>query len=146
MSGCSAECREFVFWRERIHQCLKYAVFRGKQCQSRSGCSIFEGRFDFEREEGLFTDFSGLREGVFLVPVSPPVRFRGTKTAFFLNGRFLKNLGRLPLRRCVFLRFHFFWGARPPVHFGDLELTGTKKRLPLHEKYLVFFSSQRFCT
>ena len=71
-----------------------------------------------------------IREGFFVVPVSPPVRFEGVKIAFFLNGRFLKNLGRLPHPRCVSLRFHVFLSARPPVHFGDLELTGPKKGFP----------------
>ena len=51
----------------------------------------------------------------------------GPKITSFLDGRFLTVFGRLPLWRCVSLRFHVFW--RPPVHFGDLELTGTKKRL-----------------
>ena len=38
------------------------------------------------------------------------------------------------VQHCASLRFHvllFFLGAQPPVRFGDLELTGTKKRLPL---------------
>ena len=30
-----------------------------------------------------------------------------------------------------------FWGGRPPAHFGDLELTGTKIRLPLHLHYTL---------
>ena len=49
---------------------------------------------------------STLCEGsLFLVPVSPPVRFEEAKIAFFLNGQFLTS-------------------------FGRLDLTGTKKRLP----------------
>ena len=50
----------------------------------------------------------------------------------FLNGRFFENLGRLPLWRCISSRFHFFGRGRgrPPVHFGDLELWGTKKGFP----------------
>ena len=53
--------------------------------------------------------------------------------AFFERAIF-ENLGRLTLRRSVSLRFRvfcFFLGARPPVHFGDLKLTGSKKRVPL---------------
>ena len=50
---------------------------------------------------------------------------RGGENRVFLNVRFLKKLGCLPLRRCVSLRFHLLC-ARP-----FRELTGTKKRLPL---------------
>ena len=49
----------------------------------------------------------------FLVPVNPPVRFEGGEN-------------------CV-----FFWGgARLPAHFGDLELTGTKKCFPYRAEKL----------
>ena len=40
---------------------------------------------------------------------------------YFLNGWFLTSFGRLPLRAAFF---------RPPTHFDDLELTGTKKSFP----------------
>ena len=65
-----------------------------------------------------------LREAIFLVPVSPPVRFEG---GVFLNGRFVTNFGRLALSAALPCGFTFL----TPVHFGDLELTGTKKRLSL---------------
>ena len=61
-----------------------------------------------------------------LAPVSPPVS-SGVEIAFFLNVRFLTSFGRLQLRAalsCGFAQF-FFW--RPPAHFRDHELTGTKK-------------------
>ena len=56
-----------------------------------------------------------LRKGFFWFPSAHPFVLRGAKIAFFLNGRFLKNFGRLQLRRCISLRFHvFFWApARP---------------------------------
>ena len=56
-----------------------------------------------------------VREGFYLVHVSPPVRFEGEKTAFFLEGRFLIIFGRLPFRRCVSLRFHFLAPAHPSI-------------------------------
>ena len=64
-------------------------------------------------------------EGFFWFPSALPFVSRGAKIAFFLNGRFVTNFDRLPLRRCVSLRFHVF--------FGNLELTGTKKGFPNDE-------------
>ena len=72
---------------------------------------------DWRKCSNACNDYS-VREGFFWFPSARPFVLRGAKIAFFLNERFLKNLGRLSLRDCVFL------GARPPVRFGDLELTG----------------------
>ena len=66
---------------------------------------------------------------LFLVPVSPPVRFEGVNIAFFLNGRFLKILVVCRSGAAFPCGFTFsFLDARPPVHFGDLELTITKNK------------------
>ena len=55
---------------------------------------------------GLGKAFFGSRQ--------PARSFRGgRKFRFFLDGLFLINFGRLPLRRCVSLRLHLFW--RPPA-------------------------------
>ena len=85
-----------------------------------------------------------VREGFFWFPSARPFALREGKIAFFLNGRFLKDLGRLPLRRCVFLRFHFlFWGApaRPSISM-TLSWLGPKKRLPLVIVTIIVMSNQ----
>ena len=66
---------------------------------------------------------------LFLVPVSPPVRFEGAKIAFFFERAIFEKCwwsAALALRFLAVSRFLVFFG-RPPVHFVDLELTGTKK-------------------
>ena len=40
---------------------------------------------------------SNLREGLFLVPASPPVRFEGEENCVFLNGRIVTNFVRVTL-------------------------------------------------
>ena len=72
----------------------------------------------------------------FLVPVSPPVRFEGGENCVFLNVRFVTNFCRLALSAALPCDFTFFW--RPPAHFGDLELTGTKKCFPEIWNALMF--------
>ena len=80
----------------------------------------------------------------FRFPSARPFVLRGAKIVF-LNGRFLKNLGRLPLRRCVSLMFHVcFWDARLPVHCGDLALTGTNKKASL-SIYIVIYTRFFHC-
>ena len=72
-------------------------------------------------------------ESLFLVPVTLPVRIEGGENCVFLNGRFLTNFGHLSLIAAIPCGFTLFWGVemgRPPAHFGDLELTGTKKGFP----------------
>ena len=100
----------------------------------------------FYKEHVLKTKFlthtgykRNLREAIFLVPVSPPVRFEGRKLRFFERAIF-DNFWSSNAPRCASLRFHVFCfllffgvgegGARPPANFGDLELTGTKKGFP----------------
>ena len=59
-----------------------------------------------------------LEKAFFWFPSAHPFVSRGAKIAcFILDVRFLTNFGRLPLRRCVSLRFHVFLApARPHCH------------------------------
>ena len=95
-----------------------------------SWCLRLAAYFQNKQKQGTYHRVCSVMEASLLVPVSPLVRFEGGEKFVFLSGQFLKNLGLLPLRRCVSFRFHVFLGARPPVHFGDRELTGAKNRLP----------------
>ena len=54
--------------------------------------------------------------------------FAGIYTAYRERQR---NLAAHHYRTFLFFLFLFFFSARPPVHFGDHELTGTKKKASL---------------
>ena len=61
--------------------------------------------------------------------VSPPVRFEGGKSCFFLNGRSVTNFGRLALSGALHCGFTFFW--RPPARaFRRPWVDRNQKRLP----------------
>ena len=59
----------------------------------------------------------------------PARSFWEGKIACFWTGDFWKILVVCRSGAAFPCGFTFFLGARPPVHFGDLELTGTKNRL-----------------
>ena len=63
----------------------------------------------------------------------PARSFRGGRKLRFFERAICDQFWPSSAQRCVFLGFQFFWGV--PAHFGNLELTGTRKRLPL--QYLV---------
>ena len=81
---------------------------------------------------------------LFLVPVSPSVRFEGDENCVFLDGRFLTNFGRLPLRRCVSLRFHvlFLAPARPLIS-ATLSWREPKKGFPYLSRRNTKLQSQQ---
>ena len=69
-----------------------------------------------------------------MVPVSPHVRFEGGENCvFFERAIFEKSWSSAAPALRFLADSRFFLCARPPVHFGDLELTGTKKRASLKQ-------------
>ena len=64
----------------------------------------------------------------FFVPVSPHVRFEGGEIAFFFDRAIFDQFWSSTAPALCFLAVLRFFGARPPDHFGDLELTGTKNK------------------
>ena len=72
-------------------------------------------------------------ESLFLVPVSPPVRFEGGENCVFFEQTIFEKAWSSAAPALRFLAAPRFFGffVRPPDHFGDLELTGTKKQASL---------------
>ena len=61
----------------------------------------------------------------------PAHSFSGAKVAFFFERAIFEESWSSAAPAQRFLEVSRFFGARPPVHFGDLELTGTKKNASL---------------